>query len=99
MLVSLLLAAVVQADLDAIARDLDRAVDSDGFSVGLAAARQLAKLDGVDAMRLRLTDFQTDGSGLLLQDVRTLRFDFGAGAGSAQGRLGLDDVELVKDTP
>ena len=47
-------------------------------------------------VRLRLTDFLTDGSGLDLTDVEAVRFEFGSGAGSDEGRLGLDDVELTR---
>lgn len=45
--------------------------------------------------RIPLADFRLDGSGLDLSDLAAVRFEFGAGAGSDSGRLGLDDVELT----
>ncbi len=52
-----------------------------------------------DTVRIRLTDFQTNGVPLDLTDIVALRFDFGTGFGSSQGRIGLDDVELTDDYP
>ena len=48
-----------------------------------------------ETIRIRLTDFTTNGSGLDLTDIRAVRLDFGDGFGSTQGRLGLDEVEFV----
>jgi len=48
-----------------------------------------------ETVRIRLTDFLTNGTGLDLSDVVAVRFEFGADHGSARGRLGLDDVELT----
>ncbi|HPF40900.1 MAG TPA: CHRD domain-containing protein [Phycisphaerae bacterium] len=48
-----------------------------------------------ETIRIRLTDFLRDGSGLDLTDIVAIRLEFGAGHGSAQGRIGLDDVELT----
>ena len=50
-----------------------------------------------ETVRIRLTDFQHNGSGLDLSNLVRLNFTFGPGAGSAQGRLGLDDIELTSD--
>jgi hypothetical protein len=47
-----------------------------------------------ETVRIRITDFTHNGSGLDLADVVAVRFDFGSSSGSAQGRLGIDDVEL-----
>jgi predicted dienelactone hydrolase len=49
-----------------------------------------------ETIRIRLTDFLTDGSGLDLTDVRFVRFELGASFGSPEGRVALDDVELVE---
>lgn len=49
------------------------------------------------SFRLRLGDFARDGSGLDLSSVEAVRFEFGPGFGSTSGRLGIDDVELVRD--
>jgi uncharacterized protein YndB with AHSA1/START domain len=50
-----------------------------------------------ETIRIRLTDFLTNGSGLDLTDIEAVRFEFGQGFGSAQGRLGVDNVELTTD--
>ncbi|MBT3222628.1 MAG: hypothetical protein HN348_26430, partial [Proteobacteria bacterium] len=50
-----------------------------------------------NTVRLRLTDFEADGSGLNLKQIAALRFEFGEAHGSAMGRLGLDDVLLTVD--
>lgn len=47
-------------------------------------------------VRIPLSAFVADGSGLDLSDVRTVRFLFGPGHGSPRGRVGLDDIELVE---
>jgi hypothetical protein len=52
-----------------------------------------------ETIRIRLTDFLTNGSGLDLTDVVAVRFDFGPSFGSAEGRLGMDDIELTNDEP
>jgi hypothetical protein len=51
----------------------------------------------LEVVRIRLTDFLANGSGLDLTRIRTLRLELGGAAGSAQGRLGLDDLALSKD--
>jgi hypothetical protein len=48
-----------------------------------------------ETVRVRLIDFTRDGSGLDLGNVETVRLRFGPGFGSAQGRIGLDDVRLL----
>lgn len=48
-----------------------------------------------ETIRIRLTDFLHNGSGLDLADLEAVRFDFGPSFGSAAGRLGLDQVELT----
>ncbi|MBT8486589.1 MAG: hypothetical protein KJO43_13495, partial [Phycisphaerae bacterium] len=50
-----------------------------------------------EVVRIRLTDFLNNGSGLDLGDVVAIRFEFGATYGSAKGRLGLDDIEITQD--
>ena len=47
-----------------------------------------------ESIRLRLTDFLADGSGLDLTDVAELVFEFGGPSDSVVGRLGLDDVTI-----
>ena len=50
-----------------------------------------------ETVRIRLIDFTTNGSGLDLTDIHAVRLEFGAAFGSAQGRLGLDEVEFVRE--
>ncbi len=50
-----------------------------------------------NTIRIRLTDFLAEGSGLDLTDVAAIRFDFGQGEGSGIGRLGLDEIEFTID--
>ncbi|MFI4914983.1 MAG: GC-type dockerin domain-anchored protein [Phycisphaerales bacterium JB060] len=45
-----------------------------------------------ETTRIRLDDFLVNGSGLDLSNIEAVRFDFGPSFGSAQGRLGLDDI-------
>ncbi len=48
-------------------------------------------------VRIRLCDFENDGSGIDLSDIVAVRLSFGLLYGSEQGRIGLDDVELTRD--
>ncbi|MCB9852541.1 MAG: CHRD domain-containing protein [Phycisphaerales bacterium] len=50
-----------------------------------------------ETIRIRLTDFLRDGSGLDLSDVVAVRLEFGGSHGSARGRIGLDDIELTQE--
>jgi hypothetical protein len=50
-----------------------------------------------ETIRVRLTDFLVNGSLLDLSDIRAVRFEFGASFGSSEGRIAIDDVELVRD--
>lgn len=47
--------------------------------------------------RVRIADFETNGSGIDLSNVVTLRFSVGSTNGSTRGRIGLDDIEIVKE--
>ena len=48
-----------------------------------------------ETIRIRLTDFLHDGSGVDLSDLRRIRFEFGAPGSAQRGRIGLDDVEVT----
>ncbi|UYV12533.1 MAG: hypothetical protein NCW75_14710 [Phycisphaera sp.] len=48
-------------------------------------------------IRIRLSDFLAQNSGLDLADVTAIRFEFAQGDGSSIGRLGLDEVEFTVD--
>ncbi|MEZ6037871.1 MAG: hypothetical protein R3F29_10350 [Planctomycetota bacterium] len=47
-----------------------------------------------ETIRIRLTDFLNNQSGVRLDDVRKVIFHFGPSYGSSVGRLGLDEIEL-----
>ncbi|MCP3978668.1 MAG: hypothetical protein GY716_04950 [bacterium] len=49
-----------------------------------------------NTIRIRVEDFTHNGSGLDLTDVVAVRFETGVGLGAKQGRVGLDDVEVVE---
>lgn len=48
-------------------------------------------------VRIRLCDFETNGSGIDLGRIEAVRFEFGAPYGSDRGRIGIDDVELTRN--
>lgn len=50
-----------------------------------------------ETVRIRLTDFLTNGSGLDLTDITAVRLEFGSAFGSSRGRLGLDNVEVTNE--
>jgi len=47
-----------------------------------------------ETVRIRLTDFLHDGSGLDLNAIEAVTFDFGPSYGNAEGRLGFDDLQF-----
>ncbi|MEQ9095210.1 MAG: GC-type dockerin domain-anchored protein [Phycisphaerales bacterium] len=47
-----------------------------------------------ETITIRLADFLRDGTDIDLSDVEQVRFEFGPGFGSTEGRIGLDDVEF-----
>jgi len=51
----------------------------------------------METIRIRLTDFLNNGSGLDLTDVVAVRLDVGPSHGSAEGRIVIDDVMLTND--
>ncbi|MEM6794340.1 MAG: hypothetical protein AAF725_10175 [Acidobacteriota bacterium] len=51
----------------------------------------------METIRIRLTDFLNNGSGLDLTDIVALRLDVGPTHGSAEGRIVVDDVMLTND--
>jgi hypothetical protein len=53
----------------------------------------------MEVIRIRLTDFLTNGSGLDLTDIVAVRFDFGPSWGSNEGRIVVDELMLTNDHP
>jgi len=62
-----------------------------GYGAGAGWANEF------NTVRVRLTDFLNNGSGLDLTDIAAVRLEFGSAYGSNRGRIGVDDVELTKD--
>jgi hypothetical protein len=50
-----------------------------------------------ETIRIQLAAFQNNGSGINLSDIHALRFEFANPGSTMQGRIGLDDVELVPE--
>ena len=50
-----------------------------------------------ETVRIRVSDFRRDGSGVDLTDVRRIVFGFGPSHGTVAGRLGLDEILFAVD--
>jgi hypothetical protein len=62
-----------------------------GFGDGVGWQNEL------ETIRIRLTDFTRNGRALDLGNVHAVRLEFGPGFGSPEGRVGVDDIELVTE--
>lgn len=51
----------------------------------------------METIRIRLTDFLNNGSGLDLSHIAAIRLDFGPAHGSNEGRIVIDDLMLSND--
>jgi hypothetical protein len=51
----------------------------------------------METIRIRLTDFLNNGSGLDLSNIVAVRLDVGPAHGSSEGRIVIDDVMLTND--
>lgn len=50
-----------------------------------------------ETVRIRLRDFRNNGTAIDLEEIQKVIFQFGPSHGSAQGRLGLDEIEFTKN--
>jgi len=50
-----------------------------------------------NTVRVPITAFEADASGLDLSNIVALRLEFGSSFGSPRGRIGLDDVQFTRD--
>jgi hypothetical protein len=50
-----------------------------------------------ETIRMRISDFSNNGSGINLGSVEAIRLNFGPSWGSSVGRIGLDDVQLQQN--
>ena len=53
----------------------------------------------MEVIKIRLTDFLTNGSALDLTDISAVRLDFGPSWGSNEGRIVVDELMLTSDVP
>lgn len=51
----------------------------------------------MNTVRVGLWEFQTDGSALDLSDIVAVRLEVGAAYGSSRGRIGLDDIQFMRN--
>ena len=51
----------------------------------------------MNTVRIPLAAFETDGAGLDLSNIEAVRFEFGAAFGSPRGRIGIDDIQIMKE--
>ncbi len=51
----------------------------------------------METIRIRLTDFTHNTPALDLSQIRAVRFNFGASAGSSRGRIAMDDIEVTRE--
>ncbi len=49
----------------------------------------------MNTVRIDLSSFTANGSGLDLSDIVAVRLEFGAAHGSPRGRIGLDDLQIM----
>jgi hypothetical protein len=49
-----------------------------------------------ETYRINVQDFLRDGSGVDLGDIDRIRFEFGPSFGTSRGRIGFDDLELLR---
>jgi hypothetical protein len=68
-----------------------------GGGLELPYARDVGWHNEMETVRLRLTDFLNNGSGLDLQNIVAVRFDVGPSHGSSRGRIVVDDLMLTND--
>ncbi len=50
-----------------------------------------------ETIRIRLTDFLNNGSGLDLSNIEAVRFEFGPSGGASVGRIGMDEIEITTE--
>ena len=62
-----------------------------GLGSGLGWANEFT------TVRIRIADFENDGSGIDLESIAFLRFELGENFGSERGRIGIDTVHLTQD--
>lgn len=62
-----------------------------GFGVGAGWQNEF------ETIRIRISDFARDGGTIDLSDIRKVRFDFGPAHGGPEGRVAIDDLELVEE--
>lgn len=70
--------------------DITRPYQRTGLGTGAGWANEF------HTVRIRLADFENDGSGIDLANIVAVKLEFGSPHGSARGRLGIDDIEFTR---
>jgi hypothetical protein len=85
------LGASSSIDIGVYKGGVQRPYQRSGFGSGLGWQNEF------EVIRIRLTDFLAEGSGVDLSQIATVRLSFGGDAGSLKGRLAIDDLMLDKN--
>jgi len=80
-------------EIGAYGGGLEEPYQRTGFGIGAGWQNEF------ETIRVRLTDFEANGSGIDLSDIVALRLEFGPSFGDTVGRIGLDDVEIYRRLP
>jgi len=83
--------ATSSINIGAYGGGIEEPYQRDGYGVGAGWYNEF------ETVRIRLADFLANGSDLDLGDIVAVRFEFGPSHGSSEGRIGLDEIELVRD--
>lgn len=51
----------------------------------------------MNTVRIPLATFEMDGTGIDLSDIVAIRFEFGSDFGAERGRIGIDDIQVMKE--
>jgi hypothetical protein len=78
-------------NIGAYAGGIEEPYQRGGFGSGFGWQNEM------ETVRIRLTDFEANGSGIDMSNIEAVRFDFGPSFGDAQGRIGLDDLEINRE--
>jgi hypothetical protein len=72
-------------------------IGASGGALGLPYARSGGWHNEMRTVRMRITDFLNNGSGLDLSNVVAVKLSFGPSFGSSKGRMVLDELMLTND--
>jgi hypothetical protein len=81
------------------ASNISKSISIGAFGGGLEEPYQRSSgwHNEMETIRIRLTDFLNNGSGIDLSDIVAIRLDVGPAHGSSQGRIVIDELMLTND--